>query len=223
MRHVILSSLAIAALVTLTGCAAFGGGDGAPTAAEIASLAMVTPAAGESAEQKAAARSIEDLGARAMAILGDASLTRDDRVARFRDLIERELDIPLIARFALGRYWRAASDEQRQAYLAAFARFIVRTYASQLGGAGVTGFAVTRAQPAGSRDFLVFTRVSRSDGAPIDTAWRLRRRDGRYLIVDLVVEGVSMALTRRQEFAAFIRADGDDIDGLIARLKGSNT
>ena len=54
---------------------------------------------------------------------------------------------------------------------------------------------------------------------PLRVIWRLRQRDGHYRIIDLMVEGVSLVQTQRQEFVSFIRANGGNVDKLIAELK----
>ena len=84
------------------------------------------------------------------------------------------------------------------------------------------GFVQDTVDPVPHQD-NVLLRLNVNVGGTLAHRLRQRQRDGRYLIVDLAVEGVSMALTRRQEFSAVIRAAGGNIDGLIARLKNSNT
>ena len=68
-------------------------------------------------------------------------------------------------------------------------------------------------------DFLVYCVVARAGGEPLRLVWRLRQRDGRYRIIDLMVEGVSLVQTQRQEFVSFIRANGGSVDKLIAELR----
>jgi len=80
-----------------------------------------------------------------------------------------------------------------------------------------------RAEPAGTQDVLVATRAERPGQSPVDLVWRVRPREGRYLVIDVMFEGVSLALTKREEFASIIQNSGGRLDILIARLNDSTT
>jgi phospholipid transport system substrate-binding protein len=77
---------------------------------------------------------------------------------------------------------------------------------------------VLETQPVGKSDILVRSRVVQSHGAPLRADWRLTNRDGTICILDLSVEGISMALTLRQEFSSVLRCEGG-VDSLIAILR----
>ena len=133
----------------------------------------------------------------------------------------QDIDIPPIARFVLGRYWRGATERQRETYVAAYSDYILRTYAAKIGegGAAVDRFDVIKTRVHGTKDFLFHCVVTRSAGEPLRLVWRLRQRDGRYRFIDLMAEGVSLVQTQRQEFVSFIRANGGSVDKLIAELR----
>ncbi len=80
------------------------------------------------------------------------------------------------------------------------------------------GFEVTGAEPSGKHDMLVSSRVTRPGKEPARLVWRVRPRDGQYRVTDVVFEGISMALTKREEYAAVIQANGGRIDPLIEKL-----
>ncbi|MDH5748475.1 MAG: ABC transporter substrate-binding protein [Rhodospirillales bacterium] len=158
------------------------------------------------------------LGNDAVSVLSDKTLKRDERISYFRKLISGTLDIKVLGKFMLGREWKRMDDAQKAAYLAVFKDFIVQTYATRLGGTQVSKFQVTKTRLSGNKDVLVYSRVSRPGNSPINAVWRLRERGDRFVILDLVVEGISMALTLRQEFTAILRKAGG-VDGLIRTLK----
>jgi phospholipid transport system substrate-binding protein len=174
-----------------------------------------------SAENPAAQR-IEKLGQEVLAVLADPSITKNQRAAHFSGLIARDLDIPVIGKFVLGKHWRKASVEQRKAYLRVFKRYVVHTYSSRLGGANLKNFQVLGVRNVGKRDILVQTRLSKPDEGVILADWRMRERKGTYKILDLFVEGVSMSMTLRQEFNAVLR-EKNGIDGLIMVLNSRAT
>ena len=189
---------------------------------EISALADFKTAAGPTPERHPAATHIEDLGEQVIAAMADKSLSETDRVRYFGELLARDLDIPIIARFVLGKHWRKASKDQRLAYVGAFTDFIIQTYSTRLGGASVDHFEITRTRTVGKKDILVQSRVAQSDSKPIRADWRMRERDGRFRILDVSVEGVSMALMLRQEFDSVLRNQGG-VDALIKTLRARVT
>ncbi len=168
-----------------------------------------------------AALAVLKMAQEAMAVLSDVSLSEDQRAGKLRHMMAQDIDIPPVARFVLGRYWRGATERQREAYVAAYSDYILGTYAAKIGagGAAVDRFDVIKTQIHGTKDFLVHCVVARSGGEPLRLVWRLRQRDGHYRIIDLMVEGVSLVQTQRQEFVSFIRANGGSVDKLIAELR----
>ena len=187
-------------------------------AADIAVLSQFETAAGPAADRHPAALHIETLAAEVIAGLSDETLPADRREDLFRDLLARDLDIPMIGKFVLGRHWRTATEDQRQAYLEAFTKYIVATYAKRLGGIRVAQFEVIGAESLGERDILVRSRVANGGKKPIRADWRVRERESTFRILDLSVEGISMALTLRQEFQSVLRRK-EGLEGLISLLK----
>ena len=169
-----------------------------------------------------AAQRIHKLGQEVLAVMADPSISKDQRTAHFGGLLARDLDIPVIGRFVLGRYWRKASRNQRITYLRAFKGYVIRTYSNRLGGADLSQFKVTSVRPVGKRDILVRTQISRPKAGAVFADWRVRERKGAYKILDLCIEGVSMSMTLRQEFSAVLRHKGG-IKGLIAMLNSRAT
>ena len=176
------------------------------------------PETGPPSPDSSAVEVIDQLGRRTLAVLSDSSKTPVQRQKYFQGLIASHVDIPMLAKFLAGRYWRRASAAQRTAYVSAFTDFLLEVFARQLGGAQLVGFEVLGSKPVGRRDVMVMSRLDRG-GKPVKVEWRLRRRDNRFLVIDVTAEGVSMAMTRRQEFAAIIRANGGRFDGLITKLQ----
>jgi phospholipid transport system substrate-binding protein len=122
--------------------------------------------------------------------------------------LSRGFDLPLIARFVLGRYWRPATPEQRDSYVELFGQFVIKTYSRRLGGFAGGSFDIVGAEPIGKSDFLVKTLLLQKSGPSFKAGWRVRLINDKHKIVDVMVEGISMALTQRQEFAAVLKRDG---------------
>jgi len=190
--------------------------------AELKDLTAFETAAGPAEPRHPAEIQIEELGVEVQSALADTSKTKTEKEKYFGGLIARDLDIPLIARFAMGRYWKSATADQRKTYLDTFRKFIVQTYSTRLGGINVNRMEVVGAKTLGRKDVLVNSVVSSGGDKTLRAAWRVRRRADRYKILDLTVEGISLALTLRQEFASVLRKQGG-VNGLISALRGRTT
>jgi phospholipid transport system substrate-binding protein len=164
---------------------------------------------------------VQQLGNRAIGVLQDDGSTLAQREAMFRDILVEGFDLNLIGRFVLARYWKKASEEQQANYLRAFGEFIVRKYSAMLGGYAGEVFTVVSEQPSGDKDVMVLTRIDRPSGPPIEAHWRVRGKDGEQRIIDVLVEGISMAMTQRAEFKSVVKRHG--IDGLIQILDAQSS
>lgn len=190
----------------------------AALAAITAACVMVVPFAAPAAAESGASPFIRDLGARAIAVLQSPEMGVAERDAKFHQLLNDGFDMKLIGRFVLGRYWRQASPEARREYLALFGDYVTRTYSARLGGyAGEKLVVVSEQAMSNGKDYLVNTRLARAGGPAVKAAWRVRNGKKGLRIIDVVVEGMSMIVTQRDEFASVVRARG--IDGLIATLR----
>ncbi len=164
-----------------------------------------------------AARFVHRLGNQTIETLAAPDLTLDQRKDRFRGLLIRGFDIPFIGRFVIGRHWRAATPDQRGDYMALYSEFFLQTYASRIGEYSGQTFTVTGARAVNAKDFVVRTQIRRPGGQPFNADWRVRRVDGGYRVIDIMAEGISLAITQRSEFASVAQRIG--LDGLIATLR----
>jgi phospholipid transport system substrate-binding protein len=177
-------------------------------------LAPAVPAAG--AADPAAL--ISNLGSRALEVLGKDA-TQSQRVARFHDLLREDFDVPGIARFVLGRYWNSATEEQRAEFTKLFEQYIAVAYATRLAEYTGEAFKVTGSRPDADGAIVSSQIVRPAGAAPVKVDWRLTGRNGVYKIADVSVDGISMAVTQRSEFASVIQHNGGQVQGLIAMLR----
>jgi phospholipid transport system substrate-binding protein len=165
-----------------------------------------------------AARSlIQTVGGEVLDVMRDKSLSDDVKFERLVALLSGPIDLDLVARLILGRYWRTASEAQRTEYLELFRAFALHTLATRLDVYGGQEFEITGAKVVGREDALVSTRIL-SNGPPLAVDWRVRQRDDdRMVAIDVIVEGVSLIVTQRSEFGSVIERQG--MDGLLAELR----
>jgi phospholipid transport system substrate-binding protein len=147
-------------------------------------------------------------------------LSEQERESRFRNLFNENFDVPSIARFVLGLYWPRATEPQRKEYMHLFEDFIVKAYAKRFADYSGENFKTGNVTKVSNTDALVSSQIKASENAPpARVDWRVRAEDSHYKIVDVMVEGISMSVTHRDEFAAVIRNNGGTVAGLIDALK----
>jgi len=181
-------------------------------------VVFLTGAAQAQAPQPgAASQFVKALGDEAIVTLRDPSLPLEQREARFRALLARGFDMEFIGRFVLGQYWRQATPDQQQEYLQAFNDYVLDVYSARLGGYAGETLNVLGERPAGERDMMVNTRIERPSGPPLEAQWRVRQQPTGLRIIDVMVAGVSMVATQRDEFAAVVQRQ--KVAGLIDVLR----
>lgn len=189
-------------------------------AAAIALLAVASPAHHASASDRTpldeAETYINTLGNKALEILSNKNISLEERKQAVRELLRANIDIERIGSFVVGSAWRTADEKQRKDYMDVFGEFVVRTYGERLSTYNDQSFKVVGTAPIGSKDALVSTEILQRDADPIKAGWRVSTTPNGYKILDVIVEGVSMAATQRSDFESVIRRDG--LDGLIAQL-----
>ena len=162
---------------------------------------------------------ITNLGNRALEVLGNKNTTPAERVARFQELFRQDFDVPGIARFVLGRYWKTATPEQQEEFVKLFEGYIAIVYSRQLAAYMGETLKVTGSR-TNAEGAIVASEIIRPSGAPpVKVDWHLTDRNGAYKISDVTVDGISMAVTQRSEFASVIQRSGGQVGGLISQLR----
>lgn len=193
---------------------------GVQFAAGVAIVALILSLARPHAAQaETPSQFITSLGDTAIEVLVDDTLTDAERVESFRGLMVERFDLPLISRYVLGLHWRRASAEQRDEYSVLFEAFLVRIYSSRLGTYGSETLLVKSARQGGKKDTIVSTDIGKKGGPLVEVNWRVRNTDHGYKVVDIIIEGISMVITQRDEFASVIRRSGGNLEGLLAKLR----
>jgi phospholipid transport system substrate-binding protein len=165
-----------------------------------------------------AAAFMNQLWSRALELLNKKSPAAE-RQARFRELFHNDFDSPGIARFVLGRYWRTASPDEQKEFLKLFEEYVVYVYTARLSDFEGEQFKVNSARPDQGAVIVSTDVITPGAPTPLKVDWRLVDDDGAYKISDVVVEGVSMLVTQRSEFASIIQRHGGQVQGLLDLMR----
>jgi phospholipid transport system substrate-binding protein len=143
-----------------------------------------------------------------------------ERTSLLRTVLRTHFDLPAMGRAALGQNWNKATPEQQQRFLAAVEHAEVRAYSDRLKQYGGQTLKVLKVTPGPGGARLVDSIIQQPGGADVvRLVWEVHSRGGRQLVTDVSIEGVSMVLTRRSDFAAYISRNGGTVEPLIAELE----
>jgi len=185
----------------------------------ILAVLLAVPLAGARADQTVdgadSMKFIRTLADQALVLVNDKKISDADRAEHFRGLFVVSFDIPEIGKFVLGRHWKSATPAQQQDFLKSFEDFTVLTWSTRFKDYSGVSFDVLGSAPADDGYWTVDSRIHRTAGDPLPLGWRVHEVDGKWRITDILVEGVSMALTQRQDFASAMQANGGKIEDLL--------
>ncbi len=147
------------------------------------------------------------------------------------EVLSPRVDFERMSRWVLGRYWRTATETQREQFVAAFHNLLLRFYVSallknpeELDALLAEGEGIITFQPLGepmtSETVTVRAQANLPDGRKVAVHFNLHARDGEWKVFDLNVEGISLITTYRNTFGSEIRQLG--LDRVIERLTERN-
>ncbi|GAB6052113.1 ABC transporter substrate-binding protein [Magnetospira thiophila] len=173
------------------------------------------------ADTMAAKQFIEAMAQRAIETLTDKNLPRPERITAFRDILKDNFAVEAIGRYALSRYWNLATPEEKAEYLSLFEDLIVATYVDRFAEYAGEQLNIVDTEALDATDNLVHSLLAQPGSSqPVRVDWRVRDSgNGSLRIYDVMVNGVSMALTQRSEFGSVISANGRSVAGLIKVLR----
>ncbi len=159
---------------------------------------------------------IEELSQRTMAII-TSDMLKSDKEAKMQSLLINNLDIERINLLIAGRAIRKASDEEKAEYNSITHDYISLKYAKLLSGYDIKTVEVINSSRIGRSDALVDVKIITANNQPVIISWRVSNKNQNLKVLDVIVEGISMLRSERQQFAGLIQANG--FSGLIDILQ----
>ena len=149
---------------------------------------------------------------------GDISI-RSENITK---LLDTHFDIPGIARFSAGPYWRTANEEERVTYIKSLRKMLIGTIARNFDRLAGLRFKVIDTQAKGTSMVLVRGTFLDATGKrpPIAVGWRVTTPyQAPAKVLDVEIENISMLITQKQENIAIIRKNGGRFSALIQAMK----
>ncbi|MFL2890979.1 MAG: phospholipid-binding protein MlaC [Candidatus Pelagibacterales bacterium] len=160
----------------------------------------------------------------AISILSNDSLDASQKNIQFTELVMSSIDMNLISKFVLSKYWKLATDDQKKAYQVAFKQYFISSYANKLDQ--YSGEKVIIVSSNAAKKFVIVKSNIVRDGTDtlkIELDWRLLTRDSQTKIIDLSIEGISLIIAQREEFQSFLANNDNSLDALINKLNSINS
>ena len=152
---------------------------------------------------------------------GDLTGDREKLVALIEERVAPYFDFRLMATQVLGHHWRDATVQQRARFTAVFKQLLTNTYAAVFGRYESQTVQVHAAEKTSSPDrVMVPTSVMTPSQEDIGVNYRLYRRDGKWRVYDVVVDGISLLINYRSEYSRLLQ--GESLDSLIAQIEAKN-
>jgi phospholipid transport system substrate-binding protein len=201
-------------------------GTGIVTLARRAVLALVVAGIGLAVAPAAAAPPAEAFVqtniTRALNILNNKSASVEQKRTQFEQFLLGLTDMKRIANFTLGSYRRTASQQDQDAFAAAFQNYATAVYQSYFSKYSGQTLKVTGSQERAPGDTIVQTVLidpnDHSGQAPLEVDFRILQDNGKMVVIDFSVAGIWLALEERDQFSAFLGQNNGSIPTLVSHL-----
>ncbi len=153
--------------------------------------------------------------------LSDKNLTKEEKANFIEKLATENVDITALGLYTLGELRKSADKNDILKYQEKFQKYFLKSLTSRLTDYSSNEFKVISAEKKSSNYTIVKSIIAKNDKQPeIKIDWRIYTKNPeKPLIRDLIVEGLSLARTQKEEFASILSSNNNDINILIIKLE----
>jgi phospholipid transport system substrate-binding protein len=164
---------------------------------------------------------VEELVNEAITKLADNNLTDDEKVNYIEEVALENVDVNALGLYTLGELRKSSDKKDISNYQKSFKKYFLKTLTSRLTDYSSSKFEIIGDDKKSSNYTIVSSKVIPKDGDPvIKIDWRIYTKNPeKPLIRDLIVEGLSLARTQKEEFASILSSNNNDIKQLIIKLE----
>ena len=164
---------------------------------------------------------VNELVNEAINILSDKNLNIEDKKKFIEKIALENVDIPALGLYTLGELRKSSKKSDLIKYQKTFEEYFLKTLKSRLDDYSSSKFEVLSSDKKSSNYTIVSSKISSDDGKPeIKIDWRVYTKNpDKPLIRDLIVEGLSLARTQKEEFSSILSSNNNDINALILKLE----
>jgi len=147
--------------------------------------------------------------------------SKEFKTKKLSEMALKTVDIKGVAYYSLGNYRKELSDEQLKEYLSLFEKYFLKSFTSRLTDYSEPKIEVISTEVLNPKYTIVKSLLLGTDKKPaVNIEWRVYTKNpDKPLIRDLIIEGLSLARTQKEEFSSVIEANNGDITKLFITLK----
>ena len=163
---------------------------------------------------------VKELVNDAINYLSNKNVTKEEKALFIAKIALDNVDINALGLYTLGELRKSAEKEKLQNYQKSFEKYFLKSLTSRLSEYSSSKFEVLEEDKKSNTYTIVKSKIVPEDGGPeIKIDWRIYTKNSEQpLIRDLIVEGLSLARTQKEEFASILSSNNNDIDILINKL-----
>ena len=147
--------------------------------------------------------------------------SKEEKINKLKNIAKEAVDIEGIGLYTLGSYRKGLSDNQKEKYLNLFEEYFLKTFASRLAEYSNPEIKVNSSKQLNKNYSMVNSTLVATEQRPeVKIDWRIYTKNPKNLLIrDLIIEGLSLARTQKEEFASIIQSNDGEIEALFETLK----
>ena len=147
--------------------------------------------------------------------------SKEEKINKLKNIAKETVDIDGIGLYTLGSYRKGLSDNQKEKYLDLFEEYFLKSFASRLAEYSNPEIKVSTSKKLNENYSMVSSSLVATEQRPeVKIDWRIYTKNPENLLIrDLIIEGLSLARTQKEEFASIIQSNDGEIEALFETLK----
>ena len=159
--------------------------------------------------------------ANAASLILTKNFTKEQKIEKLKSIAEETVDIQGIGYYSLGAHRKNLSDDKKKEYLDVFKKYFLKSFSSRLAEYTDPKIRVVSQKKLNEKYTMVSSVLMATEDKPeVKIDWRIvTKNPDKPLIIDVVIEGVSLAKVQKEEFNSIIQSNDGDINALLISLK----
>ena len=150
----------------------------------------------------------------------NGNLTKDQRIKKLKEIAKETVDIKGIGFYSLGAYRKDVSKDQLTSYMNIFEEYFLKSFSSRLAEYSNPEIEVNSKKKLNENYTIVSSTLVATESRPeVKIEWRVYTKNPENLLIrDLIIEGLSLARTQKEEFSSIINSNDGNIEALLKNL-----
>ena len=147
--------------------------------------------------------------------------SKDEKIEKLKNIANETVDINGIGLYTLGSFRKSINEEQKKQYNTLFKEYFLKSFSSRLAEYSNPEIEVISKKKINDNYTIVSSKLVATKQRPeVKIDWRIYTKNPENLLIrDLIIEGLSLARTQKEEFASIIQSNNGDINALFATLE----